>query len=109
MTTTKKLSAALTTLLKDAGPQHYRAIEIQARLSSGMTFYDHLARSIEKVAAASGKLAEQTKGLLGHMLVFAGRSVDKITDLSAKFIRWVFEVTIGKLFKTAQRALSSLF
>ncbi|CAE6929190.1 Lipase (class 3) [Vibrio sp. B1FLJ16] len=104
-----KLSAALTTLLKDAGPQHYRAIEIQARLSSGMTFYDQLARSVEKVAAVSGELAEQTKGLLGHMLVFSGRFIDKINDLSAKFIRWVFDVTIGKLFKTAQRALSSLF
>ncbi len=77
-----KLSAALVTLLNDAGPQHARAIELQARISTGMTFYDQLARNIEKIAAASEKLAEQAKGVLGHMLVFAGRGVSKITDLS---------------------------
>ena len=104
-----KLSAALFTLLNDAGPQHARAIELQARISTGMTFYDHLARNIEKIAAASDKLAEQTKGLLGHMLVFSGRGISKITDFSMKFIRWVFKVTVGKLYGTAKRAVDAIF
>ncbi|MCF8777523.1 lipase family protein [Vibrio sp. IRLE0018] len=104
-----KLSAALVTLLNDAGPQHARAIELQARISTGMTFYDQLARNIEKIAAASEKLTEQAKGLLGHMLVFAGRGVSKITDLSAHFIRWVFQVTVGKLYSTAKRAVDAIF
>ncbi|WP_158135652.1 lipase family protein [Vibrio navarrensis] len=104
-----KLSAALVTLLNDAGPQYAKAVEIQARISVGMTFYDHLAKNIERIVAVSEKLADQAKGLLGHMLVFAGRSVSKITDLSANFIRWVFKVTVGKLYSTAKRAVDAIF
>ncbi|MGR3063716.1 hypothetical protein ABMY28_17375 [Vibrio vulnificus] len=66
-------------------------------------------RNIEKIAAASEKLADQAKGLLGHMLVFAGRGISKITDLSAHFIRWVFQVTVGKLYSTAKRAVDAIF
>ncbi|WP_413110249.1 lipase family protein [Thaumasiovibrio sp. DFM-14] len=103
-----KLSAALTTLLKDAGPQHYNAIVIQSRVSSGLTFYDKLAQSLEKVAAASKALTEQTIGLLGHMLAFAGRSVVEITKLNAKFIKWVFDITLKKLYSAAHGAISLL-
>ncbi|MBD1555525.1 lipase family protein [Vibrio sp. S9_S30] len=101
-----KLSAALTTLLKDAG--YFTAISMQANISSGLTFYDKLAQCIEKVAAVSEKLADQTKGLLGHMLAFVGRSVTKITNLTAKYIRWVFDVTLKKLYNAAHRAIDSL-
>jgi len=103
------LSAALVTLLNDAGPRHAKAMEIQARLSGGMTFYDKLAKELEGIVSASDKLRDQTIGLLGHMLVFAGRSVSKITDLSSSFIRWVFKVTIDKLYSTAKQAFDSIF
>lgn len=101
-----KLSAALMTLLKDAG--YITAVSTQFALSSGLTFYDQLSRYMEKIAQASKKLSEQTKGLLGHMLVFAGKVVQSITDLSARFIKWVFEVTIGKLYRAAKSAIESL-
>ncbi|WP_104399974.1 lipase family protein [Vibrio penaeicida] len=101
-----KLSAALKTLLKDAG--YYTVVKAQARISSGLTFYDKLAQCIEKVAAASEKLADQAIGLLGHMLVFVGRSVTKIANLTAKYIRWVFDVTLKKLYNAAHRAIDSL-
>lgn len=106
---TNKLSAALTTLLKDAGPQYAKAAELQARISVGMTFYDKLAQQIEKIAEVSEKLADQTKGLLGHMLVFAGKFVTDIKDLSASFIRWVFKITVGKLYSSAKKAIDALF
>jgi len=102
-----KLSAALTTLLKDAG--YFKAMTVQAGLSSGLTFYDKLAQCVEKVAAASTELAEQTMGLLGHMLAFAGRTVTKITKLTAKYIKWVFDVTLKKLYLAAHSAISSLY
>lgn len=74
-----------------------------------MTFYDKLAQQIEKIAEVSEKLADQTKGLLGHMLVFAGKFVTDIKDLSASFIRWVFKITVGKLYSSAKKAIDALF
>ena len=84
-------------------------MEIQTRLSGGMTFYDKLAKELEGIVSASDKLRDQTIGLLGHMLVFVDRSVSKITDLSSSFIRWVFKVTIDKLYSTAKQAFDSIF
>ncbi|TOP14425.1 lipase, partial [Vibrio parahaemolyticus] len=68
---------------KDAGL--FSAIAVQATVSTGMTFYDILARNIEKVAKASKVRESQVKGLLGHMLVF-----------------------IGKLYRAAQMAISAV-
>lgn len=101
-----RLSAALITLLKDAG--YYSAVVAQQALMAGFTFYDLLARSLEKIAQTGVHFAEQLKGLLGHMLSFAGQVFSTIGELTFKFIRWVFEVTIRRLYRTARSALSSL-
>lgn len=42
------------------------------------------------------------------MLDFAGKPVEKIAVLSAKFIKWVFEVTLKKLYSAARGAISML-
>ena len=102
----EKISAGLITLLKDAG--YYSAVVAQAAIGTGLTFYDMLARTLEAVAKASTVLAEQTKGLLGHMLVFAGQVVTSVTELSFKFIRWVFDKTLGSLYRTARDAINSV-
>lgn len=102
----EKLNAALITLLKDAG--YYSALAIQNTMSSALTFYDRLARSLEKIAEASTEFAEQTAGLLGHMLVFAGKAAVTVTKLTYQFIRWVFETTIGALNKCVKKALEAL-
>lgn len=102
----EKISSGLITLLKDAG--YYSAVLAQAAIGTGLTFYDMLARTLEAVAKASIKLAEQTKGLLGHMLVFARQVVTTVTDLSFTFIRWVFDKTLAALYRSAREAISSV-
>lgn len=98
-----RINNALITLLRKAGL--LTLIYAQARIGTYLTFYDMLASSVEKIAKLSGEFAEQTKGLLGHMLVFAGKGATKVADLSYRFIRWVFEVTIGALHRIARQAL----
>lgn len=100
-----RLSAAIITLLKDAG--YYAAVMAQAGLMASFTFYDLLARTMEKIAQVGGALVEQLKGLLGHMLAFAGKAVSLLRDLTFNFIRWVFEVTLKRLYTVAREALKA--
>lgn len=99
----EKISAALVTLLKDAG--YYSAVMAQAAISSSLTFYDLLARTLEQIAAASSRFADQTKGLLGHMLAFARVAITTVTDLTFRFIRWVFDQTAGALYRSVRQAI----
>lgn len=99
----EKLSAALITLLKDAG--YYSAVLAQAAISTSLTFYDYLAHSLEDIAKASTGFAEQTRGLLGHMLAFARAAVTTVVDLTFGFIRWVFDQTVGALYKAVRQAI----
>ncbi|MCU8491613.1 lipase family protein [Vibrio vulnificus] len=98
-----KISAALITLLKDT--LLLATVTAQAAISSGLTFYDLLSRHLEKVAKASKVRGIQVRGLLGHMLVFAGKPVVAIEDMTASFIRKVFETVIGKLYRVAKQAI----
>ncbi|MBE3666299.1 lipase [Vibrio navarrensis] len=100
-----KISSALITLLKDAGL--LASIAAQASISVGLTFYDLLSRHLEKVAKASKVREVQVRGLLGHMLVFAGKPVTAIEDMTASFIRKVFSVVIGKLYRVAKQAIQA--
>ncbi|MDX1536301.1 lipase family protein [Arsukibacterium sp.] len=101
-----KISGALITLLKDAG--YYTAVMAQAAIGTSLTFYDLLARSLENIAKASAKYAEQARGLLGHMLVFARQAITSVTELSFKFIRWVFDKTLTALYRSARDAVDSI-
>ncbi|HEA17162.1 MAG TPA: lipase family protein [Pseudoalteromonas prydzensis] len=101
-----KLSAALITLLKDAG--YYSAVVAQASIGTGLTFYDMLARTLDKIAKASASFASQTLGLLGHMLVFAGKVISTAVELTYSFIRWVFDSTLGALYQAAKDGLNGL-
>lgn len=97
-----RLGAALITLLKDTGNLY----EIQHMITSGLTFYDKVAILLTKVANMPGSFAEQQRGMLGHMLVFAGKPGVVITEMSYKFIRWVLSVTLDKVAIVAGHALS---
>ncbi|SET41004.1 Lipase (class 3) [Marinobacter segnicrescens] len=99
----ERLSSALVTLLKDAG--YYSAVLAQAAISTSLTFYDLLAHTLEDIAKASKKFAEQTRGLLGHMLAFARVAVTTVVDLSFQFIRWVFDRTAGALYDAVRQAV----
>lgn len=99
-----RINNALITLLKNAGM--LPLIYAQAKIGTYLTFYDMLASTVEKIAKLPGEdFPEQTRGLLGHMLVFAGKGAVKVADLSYQFIRWVFEVTLGALMRMARQAL----
>lgn len=98
-----QINAALVTLLKDSG--HYTAIVAQAGIGTALTFYDLVARTLEQVARASVSFAEQTTGLLGHMLVFAGQIATAVVNLTYQFIRWVFDKTINVLYRSVKQAL----
>ena len=66
-----RLSAALITLLRKAG---YLGVFIaQSAIGVGATFYDLMAQTLAKIAEAATSAADEVRGLLGHMLVFAGR------------------------------------
>lgn len=99
----ERLSSALITLLKDAG--YYSAVLAQAAISTSLTFYDLLARTLEDIAKASKDLAEQTRGLLGHMLAFARAAVTTVVEMTFSFIRWVFDQTTGTLYNVVRQAV----
>jgi hypothetical protein len=99
-----RLGAALITLLKDTGLLY----EVQHMITGSLTFYDKVALLLTKIAHMPGNFAEQQKGMLGHMLVFAGKPGVVITDLSYKFIRWVLSVTLEKVAQVAGSAISML-
>ncbi len=101
----ERLSAALITLLKAGGKYHL--IKAQAKIGTALTYYDLLAQTVEEIAKGAATLAEDTKGLLGHMLVFAGKGTNKAIELTYKFIRWVFEVTIKALNAVVKLALKN--
>lgn len=98
-----QINAALVTLLKDSG--YYTAVLVQAGVGTSLTFYDLIARTLEQVAKASTRFAEETAGLLGHMLVFAGQAVVAVADLTYQFIKWVFDKTIGVLYRSVRQAI----
>ncbi len=103
-----KISAAILTLLIDGG----FAATVFALQSGGAaiaTIYDAMARSIVKISELSTEFAERVKGLLGHMLVFAGKVAQIAIKFTYSFIRWVFELVLGKLNKAVKAALKTTF
>ncbi|QLE83691.1 lipase family protein [Shewanella sp. Scap07] len=98
------ITDALITLLKKTG--QYAFILAQASLSHGLQFYDILARCLHGVVVkSSDEIAEELRGLLGHMLVFAGNRIQAVKEMSVKFIRWVLGLMIKTLYTTAKQAI----
>ena len=100
---TDRLSAALVTLLKDGG--HLLAVQAQAMISAGATLYDYIAQKLEDIAKAGGGAADQLRGLLGHMLVFAGAASSIVVDLTYRTIREIFNKMLKRLYRVVDRAL----
>ncbi|PKH33506.1 MULTISPECIES: lipase family protein [unclassified Shewanella] len=101
-----KLSAALITVLKEAG--YYGAIVAQATASYGLTFYDLVAKTLEKIAAAADSFADDVRGLLGHMLSFAGAVVTTVVDLTYATIRAIFNKMLSRLYSSVKDAIKSV-
>ncbi|MCG3758111.1 lipase family protein [Vibrio cincinnatiensis] len=103
-----KISAAILTLLVDGGSVA-SVFALQSVGAGIATIYDALARSIVKISELSGEFAERVKGLLGHMLVFAGKGAHISIKFTYSFIRWVFELVLSKLNKAVKAALKTTF
>jgi triacylglycerol lipase len=101
-----KLSAALITVLKEAG--YYGAIVAQATASYGLTFYDLVAKTLEKIAAAADSFADDVRGLLGHMLSFAGAVVTTVVNLTYATIRAIFNKMLSRLYSSVKDAIKSV-
>ena len=98
----QKISNALMSLLVDAGYSISALLNVAG--SCTMTLYDVLARTIHKIVEISKSKKEDVKGLLGHMLVFAGQYHD-VGSLTVALIRSVFEIMTRALYKMAGHAL----
>ncbi|XPF93312.1 hypothetical protein ACM9HF_14950 [Colwellia sp. RE-S-Sl-9] len=101
------ITDALLTLLKTTG--QYGVIAGQAALGVGLSFYDILARCLHESIAKSPEVAEELRGVLGHMLVFVGKRTQAVTEMSAKFIRWVLGLMIKTLYTAAKQAIDRVF
>ncbi len=97
------ITDALLTFLKTTG--QYAVIMAQAGLSVGLSFYDILARCLHESIKKSVEVAEELRGILGHMLVFVGNRTQAVTEMSAKFIRWVLGLMIKTLYTAAKHAI----
>ncbi|WP_077339015.1 lipase family protein [Pseudocolwellia agarivorans] len=101
------ITDALLTLLKTTG--QYGFIAGQAALGVGLSFYDILARCLHESIVKSPEVAEELRGVLGHMLVFVGKRTQAVTEMSAKFIRWVLGLMIKTLYTAAKQAIDRVF
>lgn len=102
-----QIEDALTTILRRSGVASAAILGVQ-NLGGGVhTFYDNVAMELEKSAKVFPN-DEHVKGLLAHMLVFAGRGAHVVIKLTARFIRWVFEQVLAVLSRAVRYAVSGL-
>ncbi len=101
-----KIAAAILTLLIDGGCSAL-VFGLQNVGSAIATIYDAIARSMIKIAEISGEFAERVRGLLGHMLVFAGKGANVAIKFTFSFIRWVFDLVLRKLNQAVKAALKN--
>jgi len=69
------------------------------------TVYDVMARTLADIVKIKTEQTEPLRGLLACMLVFAGKGASVPIEFTAKFIRWVFSVSMGRLQKAARQAI----
>jgi len=101
------ITDGLITFLKKTG--QYAMIIGQASLSVGLSFYDILARCLHETVNKVPEIAEELRGLLGHMLVFVGKRAQAVKEMTTKFIRWVLGLMIKTLYTTAKQAIERAF
>ncbi|PKF81611.1 lipase [Vibrio sp. vnigr-6D03] len=99
-----KIIGAVITLLRNSGV----GLGLQSAMLPLLTIHDILARHLSTIAQKSSQFAEQTKGILGHMLVFAGRAGIEVRDMSYKFVKWVFTLMTKRLLNAVRSALNSI-
>ena len=66
-----------------------------------------MARFVCDLANTVG-FEEQLKGLLGHMIVFAGKPAITVIKYTFSFIKWVFNITLDRLNNQARNAMKNV-
>lgn len=101
-----RLSEALMTVLRQAKLGGLNML--QSGTANGLNLYDKIAMILANNSYHTVDLTGPINGLLACMLAFAGYARTKIKELSAEFIKWVFEKTLQMVNKVAQKALSAV-
>ncbi|GAA77610.1 lipase family protein [Pseudoalteromonas sp. BSi20495] len=101
-----RLSEALMTVLRQAKLGTLNAL--QSGTANGLSLYDKIAMILANNNFHTVDLTGPINGLLACMLAFAGYARTKIKELSAEFIKWVFEKTLKMVNRIAQKALSAV-
>ncbi|AQQ00006.1 MULTISPECIES: lipase family protein [Pseudoalteromonas] len=101
-----RLSEALMTVLRQAKLGALNAL--QSGTANGLGLYDKIAMILANNNFHTVDLTGPINGLLACMLAFAGYARTKIKELSAEFIKWVFEKTLQMVNRIAQKALSAV-
>ena len=99
-----KIAAAIMTIMIDGGATAIIA-SLQVIGTSIGTVYDVMARTLADIVKIKTEQTEPLRGLLACMLVFAGKGASVPIEFTAKFIRWVFSVSMGRLQKAARQAI----
>lgn len=103
----EQIQAAITTVLRDTGVASASVLALQSIGGGLNSFYDIVAMELEN-AAKTFPNDEHVKGLLAHMLVFAGRAAHFVIKLNAHFIRWVFSLVLSTLERAARSAVNGI-
>jgi len=99
-----RLSEALITVLREANLALLNSI--QSGVANGLNLYDKIAMLLANNSLHAVDISNQLNGLLACMLKFAGYGYYKLKELTADFIRWVFEKTLKMINKLSREALS---
>jgi len=97
-----KITNALLTLLRESGKM--TSILAQGAVGGALTLYDTLARALVEISKLSSKYAEDSKGLIGHILNFVGKPAVLVVDVTYKLAKdalyWMLE-KLNTLVKSA--------
>ncbi|MDO6610178.1 lipase family protein [Shewanella sp. 1_MG-2023] len=101
-----KIGDALLTLLRDSGK--ITSILTQAAVGSALTIYDALARGLVEISQMSSRYAEDTKGILGHILNYVGKPGVKIVDMTYQLIKDILVLMLNKLNTVVSAAIPAV-
>ncbi|MFL0810805.1 MAG: lipase family protein [Agarilytica sp.] len=93
------LGKAIGYILKAAG------VGVQGGLIVGISVLDMLSMALEKAAKVSAEIAGWVKLLIEKIISITGAGIAKIGDLTANFIRWVFQLLMSSIRRTVSLAL----
>lgn len=76
--------------------------------SEAFTAADYMANLLGRAADISSEVADDTLTIMNAVLQFLGRTAAGVKEVTAQFIRWVFDLLVGTLHSMASRALMGI-